>query len=224
MDTRILELDTADSTQDVARAEFDGVPTLVVAGHQTRGRGRSGSEWENAPRALACSLAFVCPWRPESYPLLPLVAALAVSDVWPDVRIKWPNDLYLGDRKVGGILAEATDALTVIGLGANLWWPDAPPDRGARFPDDPGHEALLPLAYSWAGHLMDRIDRGPKQWGHDEYVERSWLLGHQVTWEPDGRGKAVAIDADGALLVESDGVQRRVVSGAVQRVRRDPLD
>jgi BirA family biotin operon repressor/biotin-[acetyl-CoA-carboxylase] ligase len=222
MDTRILELDTADSTQDVARAEFDGVPTLVVAARQTRGRGRSGSDWDNAPRALACSLAFVCPWRSERYPLLPLVAALAVTDLWPDVKIKWPNDIFLDDRKLGGILAEASDALTVIGLGANLWWPDAPADRGARFADDPGHESLLPLAYSWSGHLMDRIGRGPKLWGHDEYAERSWLLGHHVTWEPDGRGKAVAIDTDGALLVESDGVQRRIVSGAVRRVRRDP--
>lgn len=220
MDTRILEFDVVDSTQDTARAAFDGVPTLVVAGQQTRGRGRSGSEWENAPRALACSLAFVCPWDSTRFPLLPLVAALAVSDVWPDVRIKWPNDIYLEERKLGGILAETADSMTVIGFGANLWWPDAPEDRMARFDVDPGRSALVPIAYEWAVHLLERIERGPGSWGHDDYAQRSWLLGHLVTWEPDGAGVAVAIDDDGALVVEVDGVRRRIVSGAVQRVRK----
>ncbi len=220
MDTRILELDTTDSTQDTARAAFDGVPTLVVTGTQTRGRGRLGSEWDNAPRALACSLAFVCEWHPSRYPLLPLVAALAVSDIWPDMHIKWPNDLILRDRKVGGILAEASDALTIIGFGANLWWPDSPDDRTARFEEDPGHEALIPIAHAWAGHLIDRVERGPSHWGHDEYAQRSWLLGHRVTWEPAGSGTAVGIDEDGALLVESNGIRERIVSGAVHRVRR----
>lgn len=220
MDTRILEFDVVDSTQDVARSEYDGVPTLVVAGNQTRGRGRSGSEWENAPRALACSLALACPWDSTRYPLLPLVAALAVSDVWPDVRIKWPNDLFLDGRKLGGILAESSEAMTVIGFGANLWWPDAPKDRAARYGEDPGRRALVPIAYEWAGHLLERIERGPGSWGHDEYAERSWLLGHHVTWEPEGSGLAVAIDDDGALVVESDGGRHRIVSGAVQRVRK----
>lgn len=220
MDTRILEFDVVDSTQDLARTAFDGVPTLVVAARQTRGRGRSGSEWENAPRALACSLAFVCPWDSARFPLLPLVAALAVSDAWPDVRIKWPNDLFIDERKVGGILAESSDAATVIGLGVNLWWPEAPEGRTARFAEDPGRSALVPIAYEWAGHLLERIERGPGSWGHDEYAQRSWLLGHHVTWEPEGAGLAVAIDEDGALVVEVDGARRRIVSGAVQRVRK----
>ncbi len=220
MDTRILQLDTADSTQDSARLEFDGLPTLVVSGHQTRGRGRSGTEWENAPRALACSLAFLSPWSPSRYPLLPLVAALAVADMWPDVGIKWPNDIMLGDRKLGGILSEASDTVTIIGLGVNLWWPDAPDDRSARFDDDPGPDALVPVAYAWAGHLIDRVGRGPEEWGHDEYAARSWLLGHAVTWEPGGSGTAVGIDRDGALLVETGEGRLRVVSGAVHRVRR----
>lgn len=224
MDTRILELDTADSTQDSARLEFSGVPTLVVTGHQTRGRGRLGTEWENAPRALACSLAFVVPWSASRYPLLPLVAALAASDVWPDISIKWPNDLILSERKLGGILAEASDAVTVVGLGANLWWPDAPADRIGRFADDPGADALVPIAHSWAGHLLERVARGPDDWGHDEYAGRSWLLGHAVTWEPGGSGTAVGIDDDGALLVETGGERRRIVSGAVHRVRRSGHD
>lgn len=219
MATRLITLDVTDSTQDVARAACDGAPVLVVAGRQTRGRGRSGSAWETAPRALACSLALATPWEPTSLPLLPAVAALAVADVWPDVAIKWPNDLLLDDRKVGGILSEASDGVTVVGFGANLWWPGSPVGVVARHDADPGPDDAVRVAEAWAAALLVRIDRGPGEWGRDEYRDRSWLLGKEITWEPAGRGFARDIAADGALVVRVDGEDHRLVSGAVSVVR-----
>ena len=222
MATRMISLDVTDSTQDVARDACQGGPVLVVAGRQTRGRGRSGSEWETAPRALACSLALPTPWPMQRLPLLPAVAALAVADLWDDVWIKWPNDVLLDDRKLGGILSEASDGVTVIGFGANLWWPDTPEGVAARFDDDPGLAAAGAIASAWAEALQRRIDRGPDDWGVDEYRSRSWLVGREVTWEPSGSGLVRGIGDDGALEVVVDGEVRRLVSGAVRVVR--PLD
>lgn len=220
MATRLLLLDVTDSTQDVARDEFDGEPVLVVAARQTRGRGRSGSGWENAPRAVACSVALDPPWPAIRLPLLPLVAALAVADVWPDVAIKWPNDVLLDGGKLAGILSEAADGVTVVGVGANLWWPDPPPGVVARHTDDPGPVATPAFAEAWAEAFLARVSRGPDAWGLAEYRARSWLLGREVAWEPDGRGVARDIGADGALLVEVGGTLERLVSGAVREVRR----
>lgn len=219
MATRLILLDVTDSTQDVARAEYDGSPTLVVAARQTRGRGRSGREWETAPRAVACSLAFEPGWQPDRLPLLPAVAALAVADVWPESAIKWPNDILLGDEKVAGILTETSDGVTVVGVGANLWWPDRPAGRAARFAEDPGPDAAARFAEAWASTFLRRVGSGPGGWGVEEYRARSWLQGRVVEWEPDGRGIVRGVGDDAALLVEVDGEERRLVSGEVRAVR-----
>jgi BirA family biotin operon repressor/biotin-[acetyl-CoA-carboxylase] ligase len=220
MATRLVLLDVTDSTQDVARAEFEGAPVLVVAARQTRGRGRSGREWETAPRAVACSLALDPGWAPRHLPLLPAVAALAVADVWPDVRVKWPNDILMDGEKVAGILAETSDGVTVVGVGANLWWPDRPEGRAARYSEDPGPDAAPRFAEAWAANLLGRIATGPRDWGLDDYRNRSWLLGRDVEWEPDGRGVARDIGEDGSLIVEVGGGEVRLHSGEVRVVRR----
>ncbi|NND85194.1 MAG: biotin--[acetyl-CoA-carboxylase] ligase, partial [Acidimicrobiia bacterium] len=203
----------------MARAEFDGAPVHVVAARQTRGRGRSGSAWETAPRAVATSLALDPGWAPEHLPLLPAIAALAVADVWVDVQIKWPNDILLEGEKVAGILAETADGVTVVGVGANLWWPDSPPGRAARFAEDPGPDAAAAFAEAWAANFLSRVAIGPDAWGADDYRSRSWLVGRAVEWEPNGSGIALGIADDGALLVEVDGTEQRLLSGEVRVVR-----
>ena len=121
----LLAVETVPSTQDVARAAFadsDG-PVLVTAERQMAGRGRTGSGWIHAPRAVAASLAFGAPWRVEERGVIPLLAGLAMraalGGVGADVCLKWPNDVMApnGD-KVGGILSEAVD--DVINRGRSL--------------------------------------------------------------------------------------------------------
>jgi BirA family biotin operon repressor/biotin-[acetyl-CoA-carboxylase] ligase len=116
---RVVRLKSVTSTQDVARPMPIG--SIVVADHQTAGRGRLDRRWE-APPGTALLVSFVL--RPN--PVLSLAAGVAAAQACGDgVRLKWPNDLLLAGSKVGGILVEVTPTTAICGIGINLTW--APP-------------------------------------------------------------------------------------------------
>ena len=217
-----MHLDEVSSTQDVARAEFGGQPALVTATSQTAGRGRSGSPWQNAPRALAASLAFAPEWDSGELPRITLIAGLAATDALGEgSALKWPNDVVRASAKVAGLLTEHNGGVVVVGMGVNLWWPSAPQGMGAVFGDDPGSEAGPALAGRWASRLLGRVAKGPDRWGRDEYVAKCVTLGHGVTWQPSGHGRAIGIAEDGALIVEGPDGRVHLDSGAVTMVRTD---
>lgn len=125
-------LATAPSTNAVA-AEHPAPGTLVVADHQTAGRGRLDRHWETPPGTALTFSAVVDPrLADEDWPLLPLATALAVAEglrraARVDPQVKWPNDLLLDDGKVAGILLERVPGppgsprpLAVIGIGINV--------------------------------------------------------------------------------------------------------
>ena len=142
-------LPEATSTNDVAAARLaEGVPPglVVVADHQTAGRGRVGRTWLDWPgrsgedqqdRSLLVS---VTASTPSTATLAPLAAGLAASDAitrWRvDARLKWPNDVLVGGRKCGGILLEqhpvgirgvgTQSTALVIGIGINVDWRGVP--------------------------------------------------------------------------------------------------
>ncbi|MBU0554110.1 biotin--[acetyl-CoA-carboxylase] ligase [Myxococcota bacterium] len=119
-----------ESTNDLALSLADD-PDLVGVGadEQTAGRGRLGRVWRSPP---GCGLYFSAILRPEFSPQLgaaaPLMAAVAAAEVCEGLgvvpRLKWPNDLLLGTRKLGGVLCQAqldgASWRVVIGLGLNL--------------------------------------------------------------------------------------------------------
>jgi BirA family biotin operon repressor/biotin-[acetyl-CoA-carboxylase] ligase len=119
-----LDVESCESTQLLVDTSLpEGA--LVVADHQTAGRGRLGRRWEAPPgTALLCSLLLKPP--PErTAPELSLVAGIAVADtieraVDLSVQLKWPNDVMLRRRKVAGCLAEARDGAVVLGIGLNV--------------------------------------------------------------------------------------------------------
>ena len=216
----VVELDVVGSTQDEARQRFAGEPVLVVAAAQTAGRGRAGAMWEPAPRAVAASLAWQPGWPVGAVARLTLVAGLAALDVIGDAAaLKWPNDLMIGERKVGGILTERFDAVVVTGLGLNLFWPDPPAGIGAVGDRDPGAAAAAAAGRTWGRRMLERTAAGPEQWGWVEYGARCLTVGRDITWDPDGNGTAVGIAREGGLIV--DTARGRVVleSGAVRSVR-----
>jgi BirA family biotin operon repressor/biotin-[acetyl-CoA-carboxylase] ligase len=99
--------------------------TVVAADVQTAGRGRLGRRWEApAGTSLLFSTALVPAVPAERLPGLTLVAAQAVADALAttgvEPRLKWPNDVLLGGRKVAGILGEARDGRVVLGIGINV--------------------------------------------------------------------------------------------------------
>ncbi|MEQ8767501.1 MAG: biotin--[acetyl-CoA-carboxylase] ligase [Planctomycetota bacterium] len=130
----LVLLEETDSTNDeVWRRVQAGAPPglVVVARHQTAGRGRQGRSWIDRPdRSLLCSIAL----RPESERYwmagLPLAAGIAACDAVREisgspVQLKWPNDLLIEGRKLAGILIEAKSLegfgrLVIVGIGMNV--------------------------------------------------------------------------------------------------------
>lgn len=210
-----LRVDRVPSTQDVARAEIDDLPVLVIAAGQSRGRGRSGAEWLNADRALAVSLAFR--HDDDDNRPLSLMAGVAAVRATNRTSLEWPNDVMSDDSKVGGILVERSGDVTVIGLGLNLWWPQPPDGVGALFEDDPGGEANAETGALWGAELMEIIDN--PGWPISDYRETCQTIGCQITWEPDGAGLAVDVDDLGGLIVDTPDGRVTVYSGAVRHVR-----
>ncbi|MDT8898976.1 MAG: biotin--[acetyl-CoA-carboxylase] ligase [Thermanaerothrix sp.] len=153
------------STNDIALAWLDqGAPdgALVVAGHQTQGRGRLGRTWITVPEA---GLAFTLIVRPNAqlpFPVERLTAlgALAVAQAFKvgfgvDAHIKWPNDVLIDKRKVCGILVELAwqeEQLqgAVVGIGINVGRAAVPPAEGLHYPAISLEEVL--------GHPINRWD------------------------------------------------------------------
>lgn len=126
--SRILVFDTVDSTSTRA-LNSGGDGTVVVAEHQTHGRGRHGRPWHSAPGLGLCfSVAFE-----GAMDGLAFAAPLAVREglrAFCAPMIKWPNDLLLDKRKFCGILVENRSGTTVVGVGLNVRHreEDLPPD------------------------------------------------------------------------------------------------
>lgn len=203
------------STQDLARARLGPLPVVVSARRQSAGRGRSGAAWETAPRALAVSAAFRRPdedRRPFS-----LMAGVAAARAIGAVSLKWPNDIFSDEAKAGGILVERSSGMVVVGLGVNLWWPDPPEGVSALRDSDPGAGAHAPIAGLWAAELFSLIEA--EGWPLEEYRRLCDTVGREITWEPDGGGRAIDIDEDGGLVVEIDGRRVTITSGVVSHVR-----
>ena len=217
----IVELESAESTQDEARSRSDGgCPTLVIAEHQPSGRGRLGRDWVEPDRALFSSLAFVPPWPVSAWSRIPLVAGLAVREAIEahygiTVGLRWPNDLVVEDGKCGGILAESADGLVVVGCGINLVWGDPMTGAAALLPRDSNGVQVRDLASAWVERFLERMNLQPDAWGVDEYRRACVTLGRPVSY-PLGTGTAVGVSNEGALLVETNDGVVGVDSGEVR--------
>jgi BirA family transcriptional regulator, biotin operon repressor / biotin---[acetyl-CoA-carboxylase] ligase len=112
-------VDECESTQRLLR-EDDPEGAIVVADHQTAGRGRLGRTWEDVPgRSLLVSI-MLRPSAPMAlWPELSLVAGEAVARVIGG-EVRPPNDVFLNGKKVAGILPEATKGRVVLGIGVNI--------------------------------------------------------------------------------------------------------
>jgi BirA family biotin operon repressor/biotin-[acetyl-CoA-carboxylase] ligase len=206
-------------------------PQLLVAIHQTAGRGRLGRRWHAAPgSSLTFSLAL--PLRRADWSGLSLAVGLAVVDALdPDggrLGLKWPNDLVVlgAGRKLGGILIESVPVgewrAAVIGIGINVIpQPVAEADYGAAalaelWPAATPQDTLARIGEPLVRALLafERDGFAPLQ---DAYARRDVLCGQLVRTTdaamPDGRAEGV--DADGALKVAIGSQMRRVVSGEV---------
>ncbi len=231
----IHHYETLDSTNDLAKElGTRGAPegTVVVAETQTRGRGRLGREWESPPGlGLYVSLVLRPQLPPMELPQITLTTAVAVVRAVRRVTglapgIKWPNDLIVSGKKLGGILTEMeteSDRIRylVVGLGLNVNNPEFPPElRGlaTSLALEAGRLfSRVSILQAWLEEFEGLYERFLHQ-GFPEILEvwkrHTVTLGKQVTVRQGPReiqGQAEDVAPDGALLI-------RVASGEVVRV------
>jgi len=236
---RISWVEEIHSTNDVAmglaeRGEPEGC--VVVANAQTAGRGRLGRSWVSPAGAGLYVSAILRP-RPEAISLITIAAGVAIAEgihaasgLTP--RLKWPNDVYVGERKLAGILAEGGTAQSsmsyvVLGFGINLFATPYPADVATRAtsielelgrPPDRGLvlvECLTSLASRYEALRRGDVGDITAAWR----ARAAESLGRAVEWDVDGRtGHGIAHDIDeaGALLVRTEDGQARVISGEVR--------
>jgi BirA family biotin operon repressor/biotin-[acetyl-CoA-carboxylase] ligase len=220
-----------DSTNERARdlaAAGATSGTIVTAAEQTAGRGRRGRQWTSpAGKAVLCS-AILSPLDAR-HALLPLAAPLAVCEAAESLapvqcRVKWPNDVWVEERKLAGILIEAQPpSWAVIGIGLNVSIePDEFPadlrQPATSLGDGVGTEealaALCDRLDEWVDADRDRILA--------EFRDRDALRGREIGWvgaggdEGEGTGTADGIDDRGNLVVVStEGERLSLGSGEV---------
>jgi BirA family transcriptional regulator, biotin operon repressor / biotin---[acetyl-CoA-carboxylase] ligase len=215
----------ADLMARAARGEPEGL--VLAAEEQSAGRGRLGRAWTAPPRA---ALTFSVLLRPDAVPRarlgwLPLLAGVAVAAAVRavaavDARLKWPNDVLVGQAKLAGILAEAAAEAVVAGIGVNVSTGPAelpPPGAGGLAATSLAIEAAASTdRTALLAEILAGLERRYRAWCQvfgdaersglrAEYTGLCATLGRRVRVElPGGRlldGLAAGLDADGRLLV-----------------------
>ncbi|MBN2131809.1 MAG: biotin--[acetyl-CoA-carboxylase] ligase [Sedimentisphaerales bacterium] len=241
---KVLVYDRTASTNDVAaeyarNPDHDGL--VVFAEEQTTGRGRNGAAWHSRHGdSLLFSVVLIdCKVKSE---LLPLTAAVAVADAIGQVgghqaRIKWPNDVLLDARKVGGILVESRRAgkhtAHVIGIGINCH------QSAETFPPELRETATsldrtggirchrIPLArrvLTSLDHWLTVADRGSRR-VTDAWSRLSTQLHHRVTLSCNGKrftGHCIGVDPEKGLILQLDRGGVRMFDAAHTHIVKTP--
>lgn len=245
-------VDELDSTNRTLARELKsettlGLPALLIADRQQAGVGRGANAWWSPTGCLMFSMAI--PWSHPQRDLakLPLVVGLAVAQSLADwsvdqPKVKWPNDVYLEDRKVCGILIESstrkghgtTEEYSIIGIGINCCVDFESGPEALRSSAISLHRAaprslwaticpesvLVAVVSKWL-ELKQRFLDEP-DWLDREWPRWSWLDGKWVEIVSAGVsliGLVKGIDTSGALLIEDRfGRMHSILSGTVRAI------
>jgi BirA family biotin operon repressor/biotin-[acetyl-CoA-carboxylase] ligase len=201
---------------------------IATADHQTAGRGRLGRRWIDAPATAVIVSVCLRPPPERRAPELSLVAAVAVACALEEVvgapaRIKWPNDVVLGGRKVAGILAEMRGGAVVVGIGVNVNQTADELPAGAKVPAGSlrSLDGVVRDREAVLATLLAELDRRYAAWLAEgltalapELDARDFLRGRAVA-AAGVAGTAAGIDAAGRLLVETADGTIPVESGEI---------
>jgi BirA family biotin operon repressor/biotin-[acetyl-CoA-carboxylase] ligase len=241
---RSLILDEVGSTnaEAFARARAgEAGPLWVMARRQTQGRGRSGRRWASPEGNLYASLMVRLACSPAVVHQLSLVAGVAAAEAIgaaagrsiPGLRLKWPNDVLIGEAKCAGILAESQmgerggEVTAVVGVGINLV---SHPQDVARAGTDLAAHGMEVTPQRMLDALAEGMDRWLALWDGGRgfaRVRAAWLghgskMGESLSVNAGAEriaGTFAGLDADGALLMrDRAGAERRVTFGDVSLV------
>jgi BirA family biotin operon repressor/biotin-[acetyl-CoA-carboxylase] ligase len=206
-----------DSTNERARElAIAGAPggTIVTADAQTEGRGRRGRRWSAPPGKALLYSAILRPLD-ERHLLLPLVAGVAACEAIESTapvacRVKWPNDVWIEERKVAGVLIEARPPeFAVIGIGVNV------AIEPGEFPDELRWPATSVGHGVGTAAVREALDERLGVWVDASpeailaaFGERDALAGREISWEgasnsDSGTGIADGVDERGNLRVRT---------------------
>lgn len=246
-------VDVVDSTgstnADLVAAARTGAnaPALLVAEFQDAGRGRLGRTWTQPPYAGIAMSILVRPrvavanwaWLSPLAGVAVIAALTRVAELPADPMLKWPNDVLIADRKLGGILGEISGDAAVVGIGLNVT------TAAAELPEAAG-QALPATSLRIAGAentdrsvlvraIAREFAREFTQWEaaggdadasgvRDRYRRVCATVGQRVAAAtPHGErvvGEAVDIDAEGRLVIDTDaGLPRALAAADVTRLR-----
>lgn len=223
--TQLMDADAADD------------PQALLAEHQSAGRGRHGRSWHSPfGTNLYLSLAWTFPQWPAALTALPLATGVATAEALaelklPELRLKWPNDLWCGDAKLGGILIEQRGesggaCRVVIGLGLNVAMRSATTAHiGQAWTTLAEQLGRTPSRNALAGRILAQWVAMLERFAQDGFAPfepgfraRDLLRNRAVVLAlPDGAlaGIARGVDEAGALLVDTGETRRRILSGEV---------
>ena len=236
----VVFLDSVESTNSYSAVASDKFADygVVVSVNQTAGRGRRGRQWVSVPgQTLAASI--VVPFETSSVAStwLPILAGVAVvqslekiSD--QEVDLKWPNDLLVQSKKVGGILCEMISSKrSIVGVGTNLSVPekDLPENGGSIWHPDYGFERAVDIYLSSLVGNLRAILKLASKLSTGELIARELAPliatvgktvrvheNHSLSWS----GQAIGLSRQGHLVVRLDGGEdREVVAADIQHLR-----
>lgn len=222
-------------------AGADIIGAVLIAEHQSAGRGRQGRHWSTPPRSqIALSLGVDAHAQPTSaWGWLPLLTGVAVADAVHATTgispgLKWPNDILVEERKLGGILAEVASPapVVVVGLGVNVTLTadeikDVAPEATSLLMLGSTMLDRSALLGSILAELSARIDRWRSAGGDstliDDYRARSTTLGTRVrALLPGDReiiGTATDLDELGHLHIDTGAQTIAVSAGDITHLR-----
>lgn len=227
----VTVLDEVDSTNDYAKRLSDTArPSLIIADSQTRGRGRLGrSFYSPHAKGLYMTMSFVPDFGLDRAMMTSTIAALAVCLAIEETagiapKIKWVNDIYIGNKKICGILTEAESNFETgsisriyVGVGVNCFeqvFPDEIASRASYITSPRREFTRGELAAAIANTFFELTDSFDRHRILRDYKSRSMILGQPVLLygtsfgelpENGGRGiraRAIDIDENGGLVVE----------------------
>jgi BirA family biotin operon repressor/biotin-[acetyl-CoA-carboxylase] ligase len=215
---------------------------VVTADEQSAGRGRRGHSWFGPPGGALLYSALLRPFEAERSALLPLAVPIAVCQAAESVapvrcQVKWPNDVWIDERKVAGVLAEARpeEGWAVVGVGLNVAIPadEFPPElretATSLLPTE-AEGGLPPGGAPSLSAVLEALNESLTRWveaGDDEildaYRPRDLLAGRRISWD-GGEGTAREVDERGHLVVETTEGEATLGAGEVHLVLDDDRD
>jgi BirA family transcriptional regulator, biotin operon repressor / biotin---[acetyl-CoA-carboxylase] ligase len=242
MGQHVVHYDEVSSTQDIAaQLARSGAAegTLVIAEMQKKGRGRKGRSWASLPSGgIYLSLILRPNLMPSKVVQIPLIAGVAMTKAIRETvplqtMIKWPNDILIGKKKVGGILTEMSSEIdgvnyVVLGIGLNVNMPASLFDEDisdiatSLIDECRKYTSRVKLVQSFLREF-ELIYKKYLAFGfssvRDEWKIFNHTIGSQVKITDSGtdiEGEAIDIDNDGFLVVRKEnGDIRRIISGDV---------